>query len=466
MIEKNYWRAGVDVRTSIDGASEVDADALLETVWQGIDALLGISGPLAEKIAGVAVCTFVGNIMAVDRRAKPLTPVYTYADTRAEAAVAWLRAEFDEDQVHERTGCHFHSSYLPARFRWLAQCRPAVFHQAERWVSIGEYLELKLFGRTSVSYSAASWSGLLNRHQLVWDEQLLKKLLIDISQLSPLTDLDTPQRGLREAFAKRWPLLSRLPWFPASGDGVAANAGSGCVTSSRVALTLGTTSAVRSVVERTIEKIPTGLWCYRVDKRRSLPGGALSEGGNLFSWMRKVFQLKDPVSLESDLRLLAPDGHGLTLLPFLSGERSPGWQGSAKASIHGISQATTPVEIVHAGLEAVAYRIALVFQRLSKLLPSDVTVIGGGGALRASPAWCQIISDVMNKPVAVADIPEASARGAALLAFEALGVLGALDDIPIPIERTYDPDPGRHAVYQSAMERHQKLYQKLVNEIV
>jgi gluconokinase len=465
-IEDVQSRGAFEVRTSTDGASEVDADALLEVVWQGIDAVLAKAGALAKEIAGVACCTFVGNIMGVDQSGKPLTPIFTYADTRAEQEVAWLKANFDEREVHDHTGCHFHSSYLPARFRWLGQSQPDLIRRTERWLSLGEYLELKLFGRTAVSYSVASWSGLLDRHQLVWDQLLLQELPIDIAQLSPLVDIDSPKRGLRHEFAARWPLLARLPWLPAIGDGAAANIGSGCISPCRVALTMGTTTAMRAVVSQTIERVPHGLWCYRVDRRRSLPGGALSEGGSLYSWMKNTFQLKDPASRESALKALPPDGHGLTLLPFLSGERSPGWRGHAKAAIHGISQATTPLDILHAGMEAVAYRIGLVFEQLLNLLSDEVQVIAGGGALMRSSAWAQIVSDVMHQPIAVADIPEATARGAALLAFEALGVDKDINEIPVAIKRTYHPDSKRHEIYRSALERHQKLYQKLVEDAI
>jgi gluconokinase len=463
-IEDVQWRSAFEVRTSTDGASEVDADALLKVIWQGIDAVLAKAGSLAKEIAGVASCTFVGNIMGLDQSGKPLTPIFTYADTRAEQEVAWLKANFDERKVHDRTGCHFHSSYLPARFRWLGQSQPDLIRRTERWLSLGEYLDLKLFGQTAVSYSVASWSGLLDRHQFVWDELLLQELPIDIAQLSPLVDSDFPKRGLRHEFAARWPLLARLPWFPAIGDGAAANIGSGCNSPSRVALTMGTTTAMRAVVSQTIDQVPRGLWCYRVDRRRSLPGGALSEGGSLFSWMKGTFQLKNPGSLESALKVLPPDGHGLTLLPFLFGERSPGWRGHAKATIHGISQATSPLDILHAGMEAVAYRIRLVFEQLLNLLPDKVQVIAGGGALMRSSVWAQIVSDVTSQPIAVADIPEATARGAALLAFEALGVDKDINEIPVVIKRTYYPDSERHEIYRSALERHQKLYQKLVEE--
>ncbi len=386
-VEGNQYRREVALRTSRDGASEAAPDELVDIVWQGIDAVLAKGGPLNAKIAGVALCTFVGNIMGVDRNAIPLTPVFTYADTRAEDEAVRLRTEFDENEIHDRTGCHLHSSYLPARFRWLANSCSDVFHQVDRWLSIGEYIEFVLFGETSVSYSVASWSGLLNRHQLVWDEPLLKKLSVDIARLSPLVDINSPKQGLRRNFASRWPALKNLPWLPAVGDGAAANIGSGCISPSRVALTMGSTTAIRAVVEQPIHHVPSGLWCYRIDGRRSLPGGALSEGGSLFAWMKNTLRMTDTSQFEAALNSLVPDGHGLTVLPFLTGERSPGWRGHARATIHGISQATTPFDILQAGMEAVACRIALVFKKLAKLLPDDLQIVAGGGAIHNSPAW-------------------------------------------------------------------------------
>jgi gluconokinase len=458
------WRKSYAIRTSREGASEVDADALLQVVWEGIDAVLVEAGPLAEEIAGVAACTFVGNIMGIDHKARPLTPIFTYADTRAEKQVRRLQIEFEEGAVHVRTGCHFHSSYLPARFLWLMETRPELTRKVARWVSLGEYMALKLFGEARVSYSAASWTGLLDRSRLVWDAQLLAALPVDVSQLSPLTDISAPQRGLRPEFATRWPGFRDLPWFPAVGDGAAANIGTGCVSSSRVALTMGSTTAVRTVTHGPVEDLPEGVWCYRVDGGRSLPGGALSEGGNVFAWMKQTLQLGDPASLEQRIGELKPDGHGLTLLPFLAGERAPGWQGMARAAIDGIRLATTPVEILRAGMEAVACRITLVLDRLGTILPPDFQIVAGGGALRKSPVWLQIITDMLGREIEISSIQEPSARGAALLAFEALGLVDNLESIPDFIERTCHPDSERHEIYRRALKRQLKLYEELVKE--
>ena len=190
----------------------------------------------------------------------------------------------------------------------------------------------------------------------------------------------------------------------------------------------------------------------------------MSEGGNLFAWMKDTLHLGDPLKFGSQVAVLKPDGHGLTVLPFVAGERSPGWQGHARAAIDGISLATTPLELLRAGMEAVAYRIALVVDKLSELLPKDLRVVAGGGALRNSPAWLQIITDVLGRTVVLTRIEEASARGAALLAFEALEFIKDLNEIPVIIENSYHPDSERHEIYRGALKRHERLYEKLVKD--
>lgn len=451
------------IRTTTEGASEVDPDVLLKGVWRCLDEVLGKAGPLRQKVAGVGGCTLVSNVMGVDEAGRAATPLTTYADTRAAGEADDLRAELDEGAVHQRTGCPFHASYHPARFRWLARHRPDWLERTARWISIGEYLQLGLFGEAAVSYSVASWTGLLDQRRLVWDQALLDELPVSKQQLSPLTDVDVPQRGLRAPFADRWPALHDVPWFPAAGDGATANVGSGCTSPERVALTIGTTSAVRAIVAGDVPRVPAGLWCYRVDGDRSLPGGALAEGGNVFAWLQDLLQLPATEELEPALTSMAPDAHGLTVLPFLGGERSPGWAGDARGTLHGLSLATTSLDILRAGMEAMTYRIALIFDLMRPLLTEDFQVVASGGALLNSPVWLQIVADVLGRPVATSEVEEASARGAALLALEALGDLDDVAEVPSFIGESVVPDDRRHTRYRVAVERQQALYELLVS---
>ena len=138
------------------GAAEIEPDILLKRAFGCLDGLLARAGRLAGEIAGVSISTLVSNLLGVDGQGRATTPVYTYADTRAESDAALLRSQLNEPDIHNRTGCRLHTSYLPARFLWLARTRPNTFRRTKHWMTIGEYIFLRLFGSTKVSYSVAS----------------------------------------------------------------------------------------------------------------------------------------------------------------------------------------------------------------------------------------------------------------------------------------------------------------------
>ena len=463
MVEGSLAARKHQLRSTAAGGSEANPETLLDSLFACIDQTLADMAGITAKIRGVASCMFVSNVCGLDEAGRVAVPLMTYADTRAAGEVAGLQRDLDKATTYHRTGCRFHPSYLPAQLRWLARTQPERFQQVSHWLSFGELVSLKLFGQTTASTSVASWSGLLDRHALRWDAPLLAHLPLEAEQLSPLADVAEPLEGLRPEFAERWPALREVPWFPTIGDGAAANIGSGCVSARQVALTIGTTSALRVVIEPEVPPVPDGLWCYRVDKRRSLLGGALSEGGNLPTWMRQILNTNEEGDLNQALAQLEPDGHGLTVLPFLTGERSPGWVGDARATIHGLSLATRPLHILQAGLEAIAYRIAQIFIRLQPAIKGEPDFIVSGGALQHWPVWTQMIADVLGRPLFISDIPEASSRGAALLALEALGICPDFTLLPSFIVDQYPPRPEHYERYQAAITRQEGLYDRLLS---
>jgi len=94
--------------------------------------------------------------------------------------------------------------------------------------------------------------------------------------------------------------------------------------------------------------------------------------------------------------------------------------------------------------------------------PQAREIVASGGALRESPAWTQMMADAMGRPILPAAEPEASARGAALLTLEALGMIPRLQDLPSSFGAAISPDVGRHARYLAALERQKDYYSKLV----
>jgi gluconokinase len=442
-----------------------DAETLLDQVTQTLDVLFARVYESTSPIELIAISCFWHSLVGVDANGRATTPVLGWADSRAAAATYQLRSEFDEAKVHARTGCRFHPSYWPAKLRRLRNEEPEIFSATKLWLSFADYLTLKLFGETAVSVSMASGTGLLNQHICEWDVELLAALGVSIESLPEIAATNKTFRVLELTYATRWPQLSEARLVPAIGDGAANNIGTGCNSPERVALMIGTSGAMRVCFEGAPpEHLPPELWCYRIDRERILIGGALSDGGGLYNWIREsLLREEDAETIESELDLLDPDAHGLTIMPFWAGERSTGWNPDARGAILGLSLQTRPIEILRAAMEAIAYRFALIASALEPFAP-EATLIASGHALRSSPTWVQILADVLGRRVLVSELPEASMRGAALLALEAAGKIPSIEEFSVPVEMVFEPNMSHHAVYRDALDRQQRIYKKLFTE--
>jgi gluconokinase len=282
---------------------------------------------------------------------------------------------------------------------------------------------------------------------------------VDRAQLADPADMDQPERELQPEYRKMWPAFADAPWFPPLGDGACDNLGSGCIAPDRFALMVGTTGAMRAVIEAPSIEIPPGLFCYRADRKRFVLGGALSNGGDVFAWMKKTLVL--PKDLEARLEKQEPGGHGLALLPFFSGERSPYWRSDLRAAITGLSFATEPFDILRASLESVALRFREIYGIMLKTLRPPSEVIASGGALLHSPAWTQMMADALGRPVVACTEAEASSRGAALWALEAIGTIKNVGLLPASMGAMFDPKPEHDAVYDRLLSEQCALYAKL-----
>ena len=151
--------SGVRIRyewtTTKDGGAELDPERLVALVIEAIEGAVVGAGPLATRIAAVGFTGMWHTLVAVGADEKALTPLYAWTDTRSSRAAAWLRTELDEQAFHKRTGTVFHPSYIPARIRWLRQTDPTVAGRVARWMTLGDYIKLRLFGSPSITISMA-----------------------------------------------------------------------------------------------------------------------------------------------------------------------------------------------------------------------------------------------------------------------------------------------------------------------
>jgi len=403
-----------------DGSAELDPEELLAAV----QAVLSDAGQGADAIA---LSCFWHSLLLLDGKGRPLTPVLLWQDRRAAPQAEELARRLDPERVHGRTGSFVHPSYWPAKLAWLAVERPEVLAAARHAVGFGEYLFLRLTGELRATLSSASATGLFDLAARDWDAELVEALGLDPALLPPIGDEPAGTT------------------FPALGDGACSNLGTGCTSPDRAALMIGTSGALRVLRDGGPSPRP-GLFTYLLDERRVVEGGAVSDGGNLHAWLERTLRLERVEPRE-------PDGHGLTFLPLLGGERSPGWNPHATGAVTGLTFDTDPGDLHQAALEGIAYRLA----EIAVALPEVREVVATGHGLLVSPEWIQLCADALGRPITASAVAEGSARGAAVAALERLGA----DPEPAPLGRAYEPDPVRVEIYAAARRRQRQLYEKL-----
>ncbi len=445
-----------------DGGAEIDADEAFEQVANAIDEVLRKSKTNKNEIVYVAASSFWHSLVGIDSKGTPTTKVFGWADTRSREHVAELRKTLNETVVHNRTGARFHSSFWPAKLLWLRKDSPKIFAKTDKWLSFSDFIALKFCGNALTSVSMASATGAFDIRTCNWDKDLLKFAGIEEENLPQIAE-DSETFLLGEEYAKRWPRLKNTRWFPAIGDGAANNIGAGCIQRSKAALMIGTSGAMRVAYKGDPpNSIPSGLWCYRIDRRRVIMGGALSDGGGLYRWLKDNFRLReDDDKTEVEIAKRPPNAHGLIFLPFLAGERSTGYHESATGAILGLRSSTDIIDIVQAALESVAYRFAEIFDQLDEVCKIR-DIIASGGALRESPVWTQIIADVLGRNMSLPDTREASSRGAVLLALETIGKIESIEKIPTPKGAKFKFNRKHYVTYENGKKRHDSIYDLLI----
>jgi len=400
------------LKATAAGGSEIDAIAAFRQVVAAIDESL--SKAPEGRITHVASCTFWHSLMGIDAAGKPTTPVYGWADNQSRDHVAILRKKLDERETHDRTGARFHSSFWPAKLLWIRDAGP--FTQTAHWISIGDYISLKLSGEIATSVSITSGTGIFNLRENTWDDRLLRFLKIKRSQL-PTIAPDSHTFRLSTKFAKRWPRLADAKWFLPVADGAANNIGSGCVTSDTAALMVGTSGAMRVVLDTPPKTIPDGLWCYRVDHKSAILGGALSDGGGLLDWLRANLNL--PKSADNIIPKRLPASSPVTVEPYFAGERSTDYDENARGAILNLTMASDALDIYQAAMEAIAIRFAEILRQIESVTTID-HIVASGGAINNSPVFTRMIAETLGRKLEISKTLEASMRGAVLLAVQQL----------------------------------------------
>jgi gluconokinase len=448
------------------GEAVQDPDTILRAVLTATAAAAAQAAGRGGEIQGLAFSTAMHSLIALDGRGRPLTPSITWADTRASEQAERLHSTPEGLELHRRTGTPMHPMSPFLKLLWFRERDPEVAAAARRWVGIKEYVLAHLTGEQVVDHSVASATGLMDLASLDWDEEALRLAGVDPGQLPRLV----PTRQvlpLTAGAAGEFGLDPGTPLVVGATDGPLANLGVGAVRPGVAACSIGTSGALRVMVEKPAVDPGGRVFCYALTEERWVVGGAINNGGVVLEWARDALAPElDPE--EAPERLLAeaaraPTGSGgLIMLPYLLSERAPHWSSLPRGAYVGLTRAHHREHLVRAALEGVCQQLALVLESM-RAAGNEVREVRATGGFARSPLWRQLLTDALGMDIGFAAGHEGSSFGAALLGMDALG-LASIDLAAelVRIEQTTTPDPEAAAVYRELLPLFSALYDALL----
>ncbi len=456
--------------------AEQDPDQILESVVEVLHGLMALPVFSGELPQAVGISAVMHSLIGLSKEGDPITNAIIWADLRARDQAQRLGDGGKAAELYRRTGCPVHPTYLPAKLLWLQEKAPETFAAIAKVVSIKGYLVQQLTGRTLEEYSTASTTGLLNLSRMQWDETVLESVGVSAQLLpelvSPLTVLD----GFVGEYARSQGLPTGVPLVIGATDGTLSNLGSGVVSPGQVVAMVGTSGAVRAVLDEPKLDADQRTWSYYLAEDKWVSGGALNNGGNLMGWFRD--HLAGTAQMEAQQRGISvyevisqwagsvpPGSRGLVFLPMLFGERSPGWNPDSRGVLFGLNAGHGTSDIARALMEGVMFHLYGVYEALVSVVGQPKEIRASGGFAKSS-IWLQIMADLFGTPLHIPKVLEGSAFGAAFLAAAAIGHVSSLTQASdlIEIERVVEPNLAQTNVYREVYALYSSLYAKLQPE--
>ncbi|HEY8582226.1 MAG TPA: FGGY-family carbohydrate kinase, partial [Capillimicrobium sp.] len=256
------------------------------------------------------------------------------------------------------------------------------------------------------------------------------------------------------------------PVIAGGADGPLANLGVGAVKPGVAAVSIGTSGALRVMVEEPATDPAGRVFCYALTPGRWSVGGAINNGGVVLQWAGEA--LAPDLGEHSEEQLLALAGEvpagseGLIMLPYLLSERAPHWSALPRGAYVGLARGHGRGHLVRAAVEGVCQQLALVLDSV-RAAGNEVREVRATGGFARSALWRQILTDALGMPVGFPAGHEGSGFGAALLGMEALEMVGSIERAAelVEIDERLEPEPQAAEVYAGLLPVFASLYEAL-----
>ncbi|HUX83626.1 MAG TPA: gluconokinase [Chitinophagaceae bacterium] len=445
------------------GYSEQDPEILLRAT---LSCIRSVVRQMKSQPLGISFSAAMHGLMAVDGRGRALCPMITWADSRSQEEAAALKKSGQARTLVRRTGTPVHPMSPLCKLIWMRKHQTFLFRKASRFVSVKEYIFFRFFGVWVIDHSLAAATGLLDLRTRRWYPQALRLAGIGPDRLSTPVDTETSYTGLKDSYSGKMGLKNQIPFIIGASDGCLANLGTGAIGKGIMAVTVGTSGAVRVASSSPVSDPRGRIFNYPLTGQIIIAGGPVNSGGIVLEWFRDHFMPGHSIDQVIGEAMQVPAGaDGLVFIPYIQGERAPVWNGEARGIFAGVDIRHGRAHFARAVLEGICYNICVV-QRLLEDRTGKATQIRLSGGILHSLPWSRMMTDILRRKTLIAAGDDASAMGAALLAMISMGRIGSLNKACglVRPARTLKPDRSVQKAYSAGLEKFQGMIRDLIQD--
>ncbi|MDQ0272705.1 gluconokinase [Cytobacillus purgationiresistens] len=458
---------GYPLHTPDMSTAEQDPDEIFQAVLKSIRNIMKQHSQ--KKLSFISFSSAMHSLIAIDENDQPLTPCITWADNRSEAWAHKIKNKLNGHEVYKRTGTPIHPMSPLSKMAWITNDRPEIAAKAKKYIGIKEYIFKKFFDQYVVDYSLASAMGMMNLKNLDWDEEALKIAGVTREQLSELVPTTKIFKNCRLDLANKIGIDPQTPFVIGASDGVLSNLGVNAIRKGEIAVTIGTSGAIRTIIDQPKTDEKGRIFCYALTEKHWVIGGPVNNGGMVLRWIRDEFASSevetakrlgiDPYEVLTKIaERVRPGADGLLFHPYLAGERAPLWNPDVRGSFFGLTLSHKKEHMIRAALEGVIYNLYTVFLALMECMEGPVTRIQATGGFARSDVWRQMMSDIFDSEVVVPESYESSCLGACILGLYATGKIESFEVASEMIGSTY-----KHIPNEDAAKEYRQLLPIFIN---
>jgi gluconokinase len=453
--------------------SEQDPEQIFITMLYVLKNLLNESiHPKKFRVACICFSASMHSLITVDKNGSPIGNAMTWGDNRAKREAQELKNTALGKKIYTATGTPIHPMSPLVKIPWIRHNEKDRFKQTAKFLSIKSYIIQQLTGEYMIDYSIGSATGLMNIHNIDWDNDALKFAGIHSDQLPDLVPVFAPAGKLKKAYQTSLGLSADTKIIIGSSDGCMAILGDGVKVEGKATITIEDSGAVRVMGNKVLQDDKRRFFNYLLTENCYVSGGPTNNGGNVFEWFTRQFgDFRNPFDIDHSMQELIADAakvpvgaEGLVFLPYLLGERAPIWNANARGAYFGLNIKHEKAHLVRATIEGILYEIYSIGKTLAE--HRNIKSLSVNGSFGTIPFITQMISDIFNKPVRLRRNFHSVSFGAYLLSATEMGIYKSLDEAAHTVELpdSFKPQKQNHPMHAAYFNIFEKLTSKLADD--